>query len=117
MFNRMPMGMPGGTNVLLGIFGLVFTAALVAATIIAIVMLVDAARAKGIEVKGAKLAGFWIVGLVLTPFMLGLYVLCLKPREAEEPIAVFEELPSEPEAPAPTQQISTDPTTTDGALA
>ncbi len=116
MFNRMPMGMLGG-NALLGIFGLIFTAALVAATIIAIVMLIDAAREKGIEVKGAKLAGYWIVGIVLTPITLGLYVLCLKPREVEEPVAVFETMPSEPEGPAPTRQIPMDPTTTDGAMA
>ena len=87
-----PAGL-GGANVALGILGLIFTAALVAATIIAIFMLVDAARAKGIEVKGAKLAGFWIMGIVLTPLMLGLYVLCLKPVEARQ--AAFE--------PAPTQ--------------
>lgn len=120
MFNRMPMGIAGGDNVLLGIFGLILTAALVAATIIAIVMLIDAAREKGIEVKGAKLAGFWIVGLVLTPITLGLYVLCLKPREAKEQVAIFETVANEqipPEGPAPTQQIHMDPTTTDGAMA
>ncbi len=122
MFNRMAMGVPGGGNVLLGIFGLVFTAALVAATIIAIVMLIDAARERGIEVKGAKLAGFWIVGLVLTPITLGLYVLCLKPREAREQVAALEAVPSEPapfdpEGAAPTQQIPSDPTVSDGAMA
>ncbi len=121
MFNRLPMGMAGG-NVLLGVFGLIFTAALIAATIIAIVMLIDAARAKGVEVKGARLAGFWIVGIVLTPFMLGLYVLCMKPREAREQVAVFEAVqgeptPFDPKASVPTQQIPSDPTTTDSALA
>ena len=72
----------GGGNLMLGIFGLVFTALLVAATIIAIVMLIDAARARGVEVSGGRLAGFWIVGLVLTPIVLALYVLCVKPQAA-----------------------------------
>lgn len=75
------LGGPSG-DLIAGILGLVFTAVLIAATIIAIVMLVDAARRKGVEVKGAKLAGFWFTGIVLTPLMLALYVLCLRPAMA-----------------------------------
>ena len=82
MNGRLAYGMAGGGNLVFGILGLVFTALLVAATIICIVMLIDAARARGVEVKGGRLAGFWIVGLVLTPIVLALYVLCIKPTEA-----------------------------------
>lgn len=85
MNGRFAFGAPagfGGANIALGILGLVFTALLIAATIILIIMLIDAARARGVEVKGGRLAGFWIVGLVLTPIPLALYVLCIKPTEA-----------------------------------
>ncbi len=92
MFGRFP-GMPGG-NLVFGILGLIFTALLVAATIICILMLIDAARAKGMEVKGGRLAGFWIVGLVLTPITLALYVLCVKPVEAPSEAPAFETAPT-----------------------
>lgn len=76
------LGAHGGFGFMIagGVISLVLTALLIAATIIAIVLLIRAARNRGIEVKGGRLAAFWFVGICLTPIMLAVYVLTLKPE-------------------------------------
>ena len=102
-----------------GVISLVLTALLIAATIIAIILLIKAARNRGIEVKGGRLAAFWFIGICLTPIMLALYVLALKPQpqyatvEAQAapmgfvPVSV----PAEPQpvAPMPQEPLAADP--------
>ena len=73
-----------------GLFTLIVVGLVIAATVISIILLINAARNRGVEVKGGRLAAFWFVGICLTPIMLALYVLTLKPAPnyATVPVAV-----------------------------